>query len=380
MPRDYYEVLGVERNASKDDVKKAYRKLARQYHPDVNKADDAADKFKEINEANEVLSNEEKRARYDRFGHAGVSGAAGMGGYGNAAGAAGFEDIFEDFFTSFMGGRQGAARRGVRRGADIRVDIRIDFLEAAFGIEKEIEYHRLETCEVCHGNGAREGTSPETCPECQGAGEVRRVVDTFIGRVSRASVCPRCGGRGSIVSDPCQNCDGSGRKRKKNNVTIKIPAGVEDGVRIRMEQGGDVGDAGTIPGDLYLVVQVSEHEFFKRHNNDVVLDWSINVAQAALGDKITVPTIDGDEEIMIQPGTQTGKVIRMRGKGIPRLRGNGRGDQLVYIQVVTPTKLDERQRELFEELADTFGSEIQPHNHNGRGIFDRMKDFLGGEQ
>lgn len=382
MARDYYDVLGIARTASTDEIKKAFRKLARQYHPDVSKEENAEAKFKEINEAYEVLSDDQKRQRYDRFGHAGVQGAAG-GGYGNAAGFAGFEDIFEDFFSSFVGRQGGGGRRGPQRGGDIRVDVTITFEEAAFGIEKEIEYQRLEVCDVCDGSGAREGSAPVTCTECKGQGEVRQVRQTFVGSVVRVAACPRCGGKGNIVENPCMNCDGNGRKRKKAKVSVPIPGGVSDGLRMKIPNEGDVGESGSYPGDLYVVIHVQEHEYFKRRESDVILDLPINVAQAALGDKIDVPTLDGDVEMSIPHGTQTGKVFRLRGKGVPRLRSDGssssRGDQLVYITVEVPTKLSERQRELFEELAGTMESSITPQA-NGRGFFDKVMNFFGTDQ
>jgi molecular chaperone DnaJ len=379
MPRDYYEVLGVSRNANTDEIKKAFRRLARKFHPDINKDDGAEQKFKEINEAYEVLSDDDKRARYDRFGHAGVQNGA--GGYSGAAGFGGIEDIFEEFFNNF-GGRQRASRRGPRRGGDIRVDVTIDFEEAAFGADKELEFRRLEVCEVCEGSGAAEGSEPVTCPECNGSGEIRQTSQTFMGTVVRQSPCPRCGGKGQIIENPCMNCDGSGRRRKATTLSVKIPAGVSDGLRIQVRGEGDAGERGAPRGDLYVVVHVKDHEFFKRQNHDVILDVSVNVAQAALGDKVQVPTLEGDVEMTIPPGTQTGKVFRLRGKGMPRLRSDGsssgRGDQLVYVSVETPRKLTERQRELFEELATTMGSEIQPQS-NGRGFFDRVKDIFSGE-
>lgn len=383
MARDYYDVLGVSRNAGKDEIKKAFRKLARQYHPDVSQEEDAETKFKEINEAYEVLSDDNKRARYDRFGHAGVQGAgSGMGGAGGFS-SADFADIFDEFFGSFVGGRQAAGRRGPQRGSNLQVDVNLSFEEAAFGVEKEIEFHRLEVCEVCEGSGAREGSHPVTCPECQGVGEVRRVTQTFLGSVVRVAPCPRCGGKGQIISDPCTNCDGSGRRRKPTKLGVKIPAGVHNGLKIEVRGEGSVGETGAPPGNLYVVVNVTEHEYFKRRDSEIILDVSINVAQAALGDKVNVPTLEGDVEMVIPPGTQTGKVFRLRGKGVPRLRTDGtsvgRGDQLVYISVDVPTKLTDHQRELFEELAKTMGSEIQPQS-NGRGFFDRVMGFFAGEQ
>jgi len=381
MARDYYEVLGVNRDATPDEVKKAFRRLARQYHPDVSQEQDAETKFKEINEAYEVLSDSEKRARYNQFGHAGVNGQGGFGGAGGAG--FGFEDIFETFFNNM--GRTGGAggRRGPARGDDLRVDVTIDFLEAAMGLEKEIEFNRLEICDVCDGSGAKEGSQPMTCPDCSGSGEVRQVRQTFIGNVVRVAPCPRCGGKGSIVSDPCRNCDGSGCRRKSTVLSVKIPAGVHDGLRIQLRGEGSAGEVGAPSGDLYVLVHVRDHEYFKRRDSDVILDVNINVAQATLGDKVRVPTIDGDVDLTIPPGTQTGKVFRLRGKGVPRLRNDGssagRGDQLVYVQVAIPTKLSDEQRELFEQLGNTFGHEIQPQS-NGRGFFDRVMDFIQGDQ
>jgi len=380
MARDYYEVLGVARNASKDDIKKAFRSLARKYHPDVSQEADAEHRFKEINEAYEVLADDDKRARYDRFGHAGVQGQAGGG---SPTGFGGFEEIFEEFFSNFVGGRgAGGGRRGPQRGGDIRVDVVLDFIEAAFGVEREIDYQRLEICETCQGNGAAQGSAPTTCPECRGSGQVQRVTQTFVGSVVRVTACPRCGGRGTIIVNPCRSCDGSGKRRKKTTLPVKIPAGVSDGMRIQVRGEGDAGDLNAPMGDLYVVVQVREHDIFKRRDYDVIVDWTINVAQAALGDKINVPTIDGDVELIIPPGTQTGTVFRLRGKGLPRLRSDGthsgRGNQEVYVQVAIPEKLTERQRRLFEELAESFGKSVAPQQ-GGRGFFARMMDFMNGQ-
>ena len=383
MPRDYYEVLGVSRNADTSEIKSAFRRLARQYHPDVSQEADAEEKFKELNEAYEVLSSDEKRARYDRFGHAGVNGAAG-GGYGPGAAGFGFEDIFDIFNSAFGGDVSASGRRRSSAGAgrDRRVDITIDFAEAVFGLEKEIQFQRLEACEVCDGSGAAAGSRPVSCRTCDGSGEVRQVQQTLLGSMVRVASCPNCGGRGQVIAKPCHNCDGSGRRRKKAVLNVKIPAGVSEGIQIQVRGDGDVGERGMPPGNLYVVVHIKDHPFFKRKENDIILDIDINVAQAALGDKIRVETVDGLVELSIPPGTQTGKVFRLRGRGIPRLRSDGsnsgRGDQLVYIQVETPTSLSEHQRELFEQLADTFDREITPQT-SGRGFFDKVMDFLGGD-
>ncbi|MGJ3237662.1 MAG: molecular chaperone DnaJ [Anaerolineae bacterium] len=381
MPRDYYDVLGVARNASTDEVKKAFRKLARQYHPDVSQEDDAETKFKEINEAYEVLSDDQKRQRYDRFGHAGVQGA-GTGSYGGA-GFAGFEDIFDDLFSSFVNRGGAGGRRGPRRGGDVTLDVTLEFEEAAFGVEKDLEFDRLEVCEVCEGSGARDGSRPITCPECSGSGEVRQVRQTFVGSVVRVAACPRCGGKGQIIEDPCTNCDGNGRRKKRVKVSVPIYAGVNEGMSMSVPQNGHVGEDGAPKGNLILRIHVNNHQYFKRRESDIILDLPINVAQAALGDKVNVPTLDGDVEMTVPAGTQTGKVFRLRGKGVPRLRSDGssnsRGDQLVYINVEVPTKLTDRQRALFEELATTMDSQIQPQA-NGRGFFDKVMDFFGTEQ
>lgn len=379
MARDYYEILGVSRSATKSEIKKSFRKLARQYHPDVSEEENAEDKFKEINEAYEILSDDEKRARYDRFGHAGVNGAgAGAGGFSSVD----FSEIFDDLFSGFAGGGRSARRRGPRPGADRQVQVAITFEEAVFGVEKEIEYDRLELCDTCDGNGAEPGTSASTCPQCKGAGEVRQVQQTFLGSMIRSSTCATCGGKGKVIENRCKECDGSGRLRQKVKKTISIPAGVSEGIQVRFGADGDVGEPGSPNGTLYVHISVKEHEFFYRHDDDILLDLNINVAQASLGDRIVIPTVDGDEEVTIAPGTQTGKVIRLRGHGFPRLRSDGsnsgRGDQLIQIRVQVPTKLTEEQRELFEQLADTLGGGVQPQGHD-KGFVGRFRDFFAGE-
>src|SRR5664279_1387847 len=376
MARDYYELLGVARTADKTEIKQAFRKLAREYHPDVSKHDDAEARFKEINEAYEVLSDDEKRARYDRFGAAGVQGNGGFG-------ATDFTDIFEEFFNSVGGAARANRRRGPRPGSDRRVDVTISFEESIFGAEKEVEFERLEACETCAGTGAAPGTSPTRCTQCNGTGEVRQVQQTFLGPMVQVATCPRCGGAGETIATPCPTCRGGGRLRKKAVLSVQIPAGVREGLQIQIRSEGDMGERAAPQGNLYVIVHVTEHEFFKRKDNDVILDISINVAQAALGDKLNIPTVDGDAEIVIPAGTQTGKVFRLRGKGIPRLRSDGsnsgRGDQMVYVQVGVPTTLTAEQRLLFEKLAGTMGGEVQPQR-NGKGFFDRVMDFFAGEQ
>lgn len=380
MAKDYYDILGVERSASKSDIKQAFRQLARKYHPDVSKEADAETRFKEINEAYEVLSDDEKRARYDRFGAAGVNGGGFSGGVG---GFGGFEEIFEEFFSNF-GGRSASRKRGPKAGADRRVEVTITFEEAIFGVDKDVEFDRLETCQTCTGSGAEPGTTPVRCPQCSGTGEVRQVQQTWVGSMVRVATCPRCNGRGEVVDTPCKSCAGNGRNRKRAALNVKIPAGVREGLQMQVRGEGDAGEQGGPSGNLYVIVHTQEHAFFKRRDNDIILDISLNVAQAALGDKVVVPTVDGDVELSIPAGTQTGKVFRLRGKGVPRLRvdgsNSGRGDQLVYVQVEIPTKLSDEQRKLFEQLAQTLGSQIQPQSANGRGFFDRVMDFFAGEQ
>lgn len=380
MARDYYEILGVQRSASKDNIKQAFRKLAREWHPDVNKTEEAHQKFQEINEAYQVLSDDDQRARYDRFGHAGVGGA-GYGGAGGFAGV-GFEEIFEEFFGAFTNTRS-SRRRGPRPGQDRRVDVHVTFVESVFGVEKEISFERLETCATCHGNGAEPGTSLTRCPECSGTGEIRRPTQTMLGTMIQVQTCSRCQGRGEVVQTPCHTCRGNGRVRNAVNYTLPIPPGVREGLQIQIRGEGDAGDAGAPKGNLYAVLHVENHEYFKRKDNDIILDVAINVAQAALGDRIVVPTVDGDAELVVPPGTQTGKQFRVRGKGIPRLRTDGttsgRGDQVVFINVEIPARLTEEQRRLFEQLAQTFGGEVHPQR-NGKGFFDRLMDVFGGEQ
>jgi molecular chaperone DnaJ len=370
--RDYYEVLGVARGAGADEIKRSYRKLARQYHPDVNKSADAEAQFKELNEAYEVLSDEKKRAAYDRFGHAGVEGTAGAGGFTDFSGFGGLGDIFEEFFG--FGGARAGSRRTPRRGADLRYDMAITFEEAAFGLEREIEVARYETCPHCNGRGAEPGTTPLRCTTCNGTGEVRRVQQSILGSFVNVTTCPTCRGEGETISIPCTQCRGQKRVRVTRRLTVKVPPGVDTGTQIRLTGEGELGDYGGPSGNLYVVLEVKPHAFFRRREDDVVLEVHVNVAQAALGDEIGVPTLDGDEKIAIPAGTQTGRVIPIRGKGIPHLRRQGRGDQLVVVQVTTPTQLTPDQRELFAKLAKTLGKEVIPQNE--KGFLDRLKDLF----
>ncbi len=369
--RDYYEVLGVGRQATEEEVKKAFRRLARQYHPDVSQEEEAEAKFKEINEAYEVLSDPEKRAAYDRFGHAGPQAAA--GGYPGYGGFGGIEDIFESFFGGVRGGA--AARRGPAVGADLRYDLTIQFEEAAFGCEKQINIRRSETCPHCQGRGAEPGTQPIRCPQCNGTGEVRRQQQTLLGSFVQVTPCPRCRGEREIITTPCTVCRGEKVVPVERTISVRVPAGVDEGTRIRLAGEGEPGERRGPAGNLYVVLHVKPHQYFRRDENNVFLELSINITQAALGAKITVPTLDGAEELSIPPGTQPGETFRMRGRGIPYLRGNGRGDQLVVLQVATPTKLTARQRELLCELGDSLGKE-QVQNCE-KGFFQRLRDAIG---
>lgn len=380
--RDYYEVLGVNRSAGKEELKKAYRRLARQYHPDVSKEDDAGDRFKEINEAYEVLSDDNMRARYDRFGHAGVDNGAGgfSGGYEGGFGSV--ADIFEEFFGgAFGGGGQRRRRRGPRRGADLRYDLKISFEEAVSGVEKEIDVTRPAVCPSCSGSGAEPGSRPVTCTTCNGSGEVRRVQQSILGSFVNVATCPTCQGSGEVIETPCKSCHGRKQVQETRTLKVKIPAGVDSDTQIRLSNEGAPGADGGPPGNLYVVIHVQDHKLYERRGDDIWIDLEINVAQAALGDEVKVPTIDGEETLSIPPGTESGKVFRLRGKGVPHLdrsgRGidSGRGDQHVLIHVTMPKKLTDEQRDLFTKLAKTLGKEVVPQRE--KGIFSQLKDALG---
>ena len=379
--RDYYEVLGVARTATKEELKKQYRGLARQYHPDVNGEADAGERFKEISEAYEVLSDDDKRAAYDRFGHAGV-GNGGFGGF-DQQGFGGFADIFEEFFGTFGGATTGGRRRrrGPRRGPDLRYELTITFEEAIFGAERDIEYRRAETCPVCSGSGAEPGSRPITCTTCNGSGEIRRVQQSILGQFVNMTTCHTCNGTGEIIPNLCKECNG--RKQVERTVTkrVKVPAGVDSDTQIRLTGEGGAGLDGGPPGNLFVVLNVTPHEYFQRRGDDIILDLQVNVAQAALGDEVTVPTVDGDTTLHIPGGTQSGRVFRMRGLGIPKLdrsgRGQnmGRGDQLVIINVAIPKSLTPEQQDLFKELSRTLGKEVVPQKD--KGILGQLKDALG---
>lgn len=347
--RDYYEVLGVSRDATDEEIKKAFRKLAFQYHPDHNRNGDAEARFKEVNEAYQVISDPEKRAAYDRYGHGAGDGLFGRGFEGFEF--TGFGDIFDAFFG---GGTTGPARRGPQRGTDINYDVPISFEEAAFGCEKEINIQRTEACETCSGTGAAPGKEPIRCPNCNGSGQVRRVQQSIFGRFTNIAVCPQCHGEGRVIRDPCPDCRGSGREEKRRRISVKIPAGVDSGTQVRIRGGGDAGTRGGPSGDLYVSLAVSPHDLFVREGDDVHYELAVNFAQAALGTEVEVPTLDGPSKLKIPAGSQTDTVFKIKHKGIPHLHGRGRGDQFVRMHVETPDSLSKKQRQLLQELAETF--------------------------
>ena len=369
---DYYAVLGVSREATEAELKRAFRKLAQQWHPDVNKDAAAHERFKEINEAYQVLSDPQRRQAYDLFGRAGVAGAGEGFGAGFEGGFGGFGDIFDAFF----GGGTGTARRGrPAPGADLRYDLRITFEEAILGVEKEIEFPVLERCPTCSGSGAKPGTSPTTCPQCNGRGEVRTVRQTMLGQMVNVSACPRCRGEGRIGEQPCETCRGDGRFEKRKKLRVTIPAGIDEGHQIRLSNEGEVGPRGGAAGSLYVAVHVAPHKRLSREGTELFYELGVSIAQAALGTTIKVPTIEGDEEVEIKPGTQPGTEVRLRGRGVPHLRRSGmRGDLHVLINVAIPTKLNKRQRELLETYAAESGEQV---GSNPGRIFERVRDALG---
>ncbi|MHB1356634.1 MAG: molecular chaperone DnaJ [Anaerolineae bacterium] len=369
--RDYYEVLGVPRDASKDDIRTAFRKLARLYHPDASKENGTEEQFKEINEAYQVLNDEEKRSLYDRFGHAAMGQNANPGGFGGSD-FGGFGSIFEDFFGF---GQRTGSRPGPARGSDLRFDIEIPFEEAVFGKKREITIHRMEKCPACHGSGAEPGTTPIRCPECNGSGQVRRSQQSIFGAFVNVSACPRCGGRGETISTPCATCHGSQQVEQERKLQVDIPAGVDDETRIRLTGEGEPGAYGGPAGNLYVVLHVKPHAYFKRREDDILLGMNINIAQAALGAEIDVPTLEGTEKIKIPPGTQAGSTFKLRGKGVPHLQRKDRGDQIVIISILVPTNLDANQKRLFKELGKSLSGETIAEEE--KGFFSRVKEALG---
>ncbi len=396
--RDYYDVLGVARNANEEDIRRAFRRKAMEYHPDRNKNADAEEKFKEINEAYQVLSDANKRARYDRYGKAGVGSGAQAGGnpFDGFEGFGGFGDIFDSFF----GGASARSWNQPRRGGDIHQQVILSFEESVFGAEREVDINRLEVCQSCSGAGSEPGTSVDTCGTCQGRGQVRRSQRSVFGQFTQVVGCPTCHGRGSVITTPCSKCKGAGRERRKRKIEVKIPAGVENGMQVRLSGEGDIGSEGGGAGNLYVAVNVQEHSFFHRDGVDIVYTLPLNVAEATLGADKVIPTIDGfEEEFKVPQGTQPGTVFNLRGKGVPHLNSNRRGNMRVMADVRVPGSLNGYQRELLEKLARSFNGEEQPPKRSSnsrkrskkkatdetqneptkdesqeKGLFDKIKD------
>ena len=370
--RDYYEVLGVSKNASEDEIKRAYKKLARKYHPDMNPGDkEAEEKFKEVNEANEVLSNPEKKAKYDQFGFAGVDPnyGAGQGGYGGAGGFD-FGDLGDIFGSFFGGGFGGGGRRNPnapQRGESIRASLSVDFTEAAFGCEKSITIDRSEQCPTCKGKGCAPGTTPEVCTQCHGTGTVTQAQRTPFGMMQSQTVCPKCRGKGQIIHQPCPDCRGAGAVRKRRTIQVNIPAGIDNGQTISLRGQGHSGKNGGPAGDLLITVMVRPHEIFRRDGTAVFCEAPITFTQAVLGGTLEIPTIDGKVKYDIPEGTQTGTVFRLRGKGIPILNGRGRGDQYVTVNIETPRNLNREQKEALKKFSESLGE----------GNYEKHKNFFG---
>ncbi len=365
---DYYEILGIARNANADEIKRAFRRLAMQYHPDRNSEAGAETRFKEINEAYEVLSDSDKRSAYDRFGHAGIEGTFGARGFEGFGPFGGFGDIFDAFFGATQN-----RRRTPRRGADVQIGVDLTFEEAAFGTSKSVNITRTELCARCSGLRAEPGTEPQKCPGCDGGGEVRRVQRSVFGQFINVTTCDRCRGEGWVIPTPCTGCRGSGRERVSRTVEVKIPAGVDTGSQIRLTNEGELGAYGGPRGNAYVLLNVQPHPFFEREEDDLVLALNLNFAQAALGDEIEIPTLEGPFKLKINAGTQSGEIVVLRNRGIAHLRG-GRGDMRVNIQVVTPKRLNSEQKDLLRKLADTLDHD-QPHD--GKNLFDKVKDAFG---
>lgn len=365
--KDYYEILGVSRNATEKEIKKAYRRLARKYHPDVNPSKDAEEKFKEISEAYEVLMDKNKRAQYDRFGRYDFRGGF---DWSNFTHFSDVEDIFgRDIFSDFFKGFEDFFGRRERRtkGRDIRVDLEIDLEDAAFGKKVDIEVPRKEVCRQCSGTGAKDSSSIKACPHCNGTGQIRNVRRTAFGQMINITTCSKCGGKGKIVTEKCRDCNGTGTVFRKRRITVKIPAGVENGSTLRLAGEGEPGD---VMGDLYVVVRVKPHKFFKRENNNIVYVAEISFPQAVLGATIKVPTLYGNEELKIPAGTQNGEIFTLKGKGIPNINGFSRGDEIVKIKVKVPKKLTDEQKELVRKLAESFGEKYE------KGFFEKIKDYM----
>jgi molecular chaperone DnaJ len=376
MAKDYYKILGVEKNSSKEDIKRAYKRLAKKFHPDLNKEAGATDKFKEINEAASVLADEQKRAHYDQYGTAepgpGFGPGAGFDYSGFDFGSdVDFGDIFDSLFGgSAFGGMRGGRRRGQRRGADLRYDMEIELEDAVKGAKKEINIPRYETCKKCEGSGAASKSSIKDCPECNGQGNVTRTQRTPFGLFQTTSTCRRCSGEGKIIAEPCPVCRGSGRVEEERAIKIDVPAGVETGTTLRLSGEGEAGEKAARTGDLYVVIHVRPHRIFERKGNDLYVEVPISFTCAVFGDKIEVPIIGGKASLSIPPGTQSNTLFKMRGKGVPELHGNSDGDEFVKVVIHTPDNLSSKQKDALKEFADSMGDKINPQ----RGFFDRVKE------
>ena len=370
---EYYDRLGLSKDASQDEIKRAYRKLSKKYHPDINKEPGAEEKYKEILEAYETLSDAQKRAAYDQYGPDGANGFGGQGSFGGFDGGAGFGG-FEDIFSSFFGGGATRNPNAPRQGDDLQYRVNLSFEEAVFGAEKEIHYNREVTCKTCSGSGAKPGTSPVTCGRCHGHGVINVDIQTPLGMMRRQVTCDVCHGTGQEIKDPCPTCRGTGREKQSHTVSVKIPAGVETGQQIRLAGQGEAGFNGGPYGDLFVVINVNPSDKFTRDGSTIYYTLNISFVQAALGDTVEVPTVHGNVEMVIPAGTQTGKTFRLKGKGAPRLRGGSQGDQLVTVKIVTPTKLNDAQKEALLAFAKASGDEkVAPQK---KGFFDKVKDVL----
>ncbi|WP_423407449.1 molecular chaperone DnaJ [Heyndrickxia sp. MSNUG] len=373
--RDYYEVLGVSKSATKDELKKAYRKLSKQFHPDINKEPGADEKFKEVKEAYEVLSDDQKRAQYDQFGH--VDPNQGFGGGDFGGGFGGFEDIFNSFFGGGGGGGRRRDPNAPRQGADLQYTMTLKFEEAVFGKETDIEIPREETCDTCDGSGAKPGTKVDTCKHCHGSGQLNVEQNTPFGRIVNRRVCHYCNGTGKEIKEKCATCSGTGKVTRRNKIHVKIPAGVDDGQQLRVAGKGEAGINGGPSGDLYIVFHIRSHEFFERDGDDIYCEMPITFVQAALGDEVEVPTLHGKVKLKIPSGTQTGTKFRLKGKGVPNVRGYGTGDQHVLVRIVTPTKLSEKQKQLLREFAEVSGQ--SPIGEHEESFFSKVKRAFKGD-
>jgi molecular chaperone DnaJ len=387
--RDYYDILGVSKGSSAEEIKKAYRKLAIKYHPDKNPDDKSAeDKFKEAAEAYEVLSSPEKKQRYDQYGHAGVGSAAGGGGYGG--GGMNMDDIFSQFgdifgggagggspFDSFFGGggQQSRGGRRVAKGSNLRIKVKLTLEEIANGAEKKIKVNKQVTCKTCDGTGAKDRSSVSTCGTCGGSGAVRRVTNTILGQMQTSSTCPTCNGSGSQITSKCTSCHGEGTVRGEETITINIPAGVSDGMQLSMSGKGNAAPNGGIPGDLIILIEEIPHETLKREGNNIVYDLHVSIVDAALGYSAEVPTIDGKAKIKIEPGTQSGKLLRLKGKGIPEINSYHRGDEIIHVNIWTPKVVSSEERELLEKLRSSPNFKPQP-GKNDKSFFEKMKEYF----